>query len=72
MHTAGKSPAVLFLAMKDDQSNPAPKDPDHVCLADPEEVEYWTKKFNCTEAQLKAAVMAVGDNPTDICVQLQK
>ena len=39
---------------------PVPQDEQRVNIFDDAEVRYWTKKFGCTEAQLKAAVMKVG------------
>jgi len=30
---------------------------------EPNEIKYWSRKFDCTEMQLKHAVMAVGTSP---------
>lgn len=46
--------------MADDRSNRGPADRSRVNVNEDYEVAYWTKKFGCTEAQLRAAVKAVG------------
>jgi len=46
--------------MTDDLTKKRPQDASKVNIHEPYEVEYWTKKFGCTKAQLEAAVKAVG------------
>lgn len=46
--------------MADDKSKTRPADASKINIHEDYEVEYWTKKFGCTKAQLVAAVKAVG------------
>jgi len=46
--------------MADDKSKTRPQDSQRVNIHEPYEVEYWTKHFGCTRAQLEAAVNKVG------------
>ena len=46
--------------MSDDLHKRRPQDASKVNVHEAWELEYWTKKFNCTKAQLVAAVDAVG------------
>jgi hypothetical protein len=46
--------------MSDDKSNRGPADRSRINVHEDYEVRYWTKKFNCTADQLRAAVAAVG------------
>ncbi len=46
--------------MSDDLHKRQPHDASKINLHEPWEVRYWTTKFSCTEAQLIAAVAAVG------------
>ena len=46
--------------MADDKSNRGPADRSRINMQESYEVEYWTKKFGVTKAQLQAAVTAVG------------
>ena len=46
--------------MPDDLSNRGPAAPARVNVHETWEVKYWTGKWGCTEAELKAAVQAVG------------
>ena len=46
--------------MSDDKSKTQPQDASKVNVHEQYEVEYWTKKFGVTPAQLKAAVSRVG------------
>jgi hypothetical protein len=41
-------------------------DPGRVHLLDPLEVAYWCGELHCTEAQLEAAVAAVGEHVTEV------
>jgi Protein of unknown function (DUF3606) len=58
--------------MSDDLSNRGPKDRARVNVNEPWELTYWCKKFNCTEAQLRAAVKAVGPMVTEVQKHLGK
>ena len=46
--------------MADDPTNRGPADRLRVNVYEYYEVLYWTKKFGCTEAELRASVRAVG------------
>lgn len=46
--------------MTDDLHNRGPADRARVNVNEAHEVRYWCKEFGCTEAQLRAAVRAVG------------
>ena len=46
--------------MSDDLDKRRPQDASKISLTEDWEVRYWCKKFGCTEAQLRAAVKAVG------------
>lgn len=46
--------------MSDDLSNRGPTDRSRINVHEAWEVKYWCKHFGCTEAELKAAVKAVG------------
>lgn len=46
--------------MSDDLHKRQPQDASKVNVHEEWEVRYWCKKFGCTEAELKAAVKAVG------------
>lgn len=46
--------------MSDDTKNRGPADRSRINVNERWEVEYWTKALGCTEAQLRAAVNAVG------------
>jgi hypothetical protein len=39
-----------------------PRDRGRIDLSDPREVNWWRKKFDCSEDQLRHAVAAVGDS----------
>ena len=43
-----------------------PLDPGRIDLLDPPEVAYWCKTLHCNEAELKAAVAAVGSHVTAV------
>jgi hypothetical protein len=58
--------------MADDLSNRGPQDRTRVNVNETWEVNWWTKKFGCTEAQLKAAVKAVGVLAKDVEAHLKK
>jgi hypothetical protein len=46
--------------MSDDLDKRRPQDASKISLTEPWEVRYWCKEFGCSEAQLRAAVAAVG------------
>jgi len=46
--------------MPDDKTKKHPHDGKRIDVNDPQEVRNWCKIYNCTEADLKAAVKAVG------------
>ena len=46
--------------MPEDLKQRGPADPDQVSVDQPADVNYWRKKYGCTEAQLRHAVAAVG------------
>ena len=46
--------------MPDDLSKHGPADRTRVNVQETWEIEYWTGKWGCTKAELKAAVQAVG------------
>ena len=50
----------LRLLMAIEESKYEPEHTSRVNVHDSDEVEYWTKKFGCSAAELKAAVAAVG------------
>lgn len=43
-----------------------PMDPGRVHMLDPIELTYWCSELHCTEAQLGAAVAAVGEHVTAV------
>lgn len=46
--------------MSDDKKKIAPQDGKFVNVHEDYEVQYWTKKFNCSKEELKKAVEKVG------------
>lgn len=58
--------------MADDLKKSGPADAKRVNVNEKWEVDHWTKKFGVTEAQLKAAVKAVGVMADDVEKQLKK
>lgn len=48
-----------------DQNAPGVQ-PDRIALDDPQACARWAKKLDCTEAQLREAVAAVGDKAADV------
>jgi hypothetical protein len=46
--------------MADDLTQRGAADRSRINVNETHEVRYWTKKFGCTEEQLRAAVKAVG------------
>lgn len=58
--------------MSDDLGIKGPKDPLTVNVGQAHEVRYWCGKWNVTEAQLKAAVLAVGTSAAAVAKKLGK
>lgn len=58
--------------MADDTSKRGPADGKRVNVNESWEVQYWGKKFDSTEDQLRAAVKAVGTMAIDVEKHLKK
>jgi len=58
--------------MPDNLSNKGPQDDSKINIHQEWEVDYWTKKLNCTRSQLIAAVKAVGVQVTSVRRHLAK
>jgi len=58
--------------MSDDLSNRGPADRARVNVHEAHELRYWTKHFNCTADQLKAAVAKVGVMVTNVTKELSQ
>lgn len=58
--------------MPDNLTKKIPQDASKVNVNEPYEVVYWCKKFGCTEAQLRAAVKAVGTKASAVQTHLKK
>ncbi|MET1116395.1 MAG: DUF3606 domain-containing protein [Comamonas sp.] len=58
--------------MADNKSQSGGQDRTRVSLSDDYEVRDWSKKFNVSEDQLKAAVKAVGNEAKDVEAHLKK
>lgn len=58
--------------MADDRSKRGPADSSRVNVNEDYEVRYWTQRLGCSEAQLHAAVKAVGVMVADVEKQLKK
>jgi hypothetical protein len=56
----------------DDLKNRGPQDRARVNVNEPHELRYWTKEFGCTEAELRAAVKAVGVSAAAVRQHLKK
>jgi hypothetical protein len=52
--------------MPDDLNKKRPQDSSKVNVNEPYEVNYWTERFNISEAKLNKAVKAVGPMVADI------
>jgi len=50
----------------DDKTKTRPQDASRVNIHEPYEVRYWCGKWGCSEAQLRAAVAAVGTSATAV------
>ncbi|MFB1485377.1 DUF3606 domain-containing protein [Corallococcus sp. RDP092CA] len=58
--------------MSDDLKNRGPRDRARVNVNEPWEVRWWCAHFGCTEAQLRAAVAAVGVMAVKVKARLGK
>ena len=58
--------------MPDNKSQPGGQDRTRISLSEDYEVRDWSKKFNVSEDQLKAAVKAVGNEAKDVEEHLKK
>lgn len=58
--------------MADNKSQPGGQDRTRISLSEDYEVRDWSKKFNVSEDQLKAAVQAVGNEAKDVEAHLKK
>lgn len=58
--------------MADDKSKTGPADASRVNTGEAYEVSYWSKKFNVSAEELKAAVAAVGPMAKDVEERLKK
>jgi len=58
--------------MADDLKNRGPADRSKISLTEEWEVRYWTKELGVTEAQLRAAVNAVGHGVAAVRAHLKK
>jgi hypothetical protein len=43
-----------------------PQDTTRIFLKDAGEINYWTSKFNCTEAELRKAMECVGNSAVSV------
>lgn len=58
--------------MSDDKSKRSPQDSSKVNVHEDYEVEYWTKKWGVTRAELEAAVKKVGVSVKAVAAELGK
>jgi hypothetical protein len=58
--------------MADDRTSPGPRDRERVNVNEDYEVEYWTRKWGVSAAQLHAAVKKVGVMAKDVERELGK
>jgi hypothetical protein len=56
--------------MADDLKTRGPGDLTRVNIDEMSDVAYWCEEWGCTENELKAAVMLVGDGAGDVMAQL--
>jgi hypothetical protein len=50
----------------------APQDRSHISLLEPEEIQYWTDKFNVSKERLSEAVRNVGQSADAVERELKK
>ena len=58
--------------MIDDKTRKAPQDAARVNVNERHEVRYWTKRFGCTEEQLRSAVSKVGVSAKAVEAELKE
>ena len=58
--------------MRDNKPKRGPFADNWVNPHEPDEIKYWSRKFDCTEMQLKHAVRAVGTSPEAVQKFLRK
>jgi hypothetical protein len=58
--------------MRDNLNERRPRDSNRVSTGEEWEIQYWTKALGCSEAQLKAAIKAVGNSAVAIRQYLEK
>jgi hypothetical protein len=58
--------------MSDDLTNRGSQDRSRINVNESHELRYWTKELGVTEAQLRAAVQAVGVSVTEVRAHLGK
>lgn len=58
--------------MADDLKDPGPQDRSRINMSEDWEVQWWTRKWGVTAAQLKAAVAAVGSSTSNVAKYLGK
>ena len=61
-----------MILMPDDKTKKRPQDSSRINIHETYEVNYWCDVFGCIEAQLKAAVKAVGDSAAAVKKYLGK
>ena len=54
---------TITMAFNKSGGNPRPQEKHRVSLQSPQDLEYWTYKLHCTEAELRDAMESVGDEP---------
>jgi hypothetical protein len=54
------------LIMADDKKEKRPQDSSRINIGEDYEISYWTKRFNCSEEELRKAVDAVGVSATKV------
>ena len=65
-------PGAELDAVADDKTKAGGQDRSRVNIHEDYEVQYWTKKWGVSRAQLEAAVKAVGPMATDVAKHLGK
>jgi len=58
--------------MADDKTKAGSQDRDRINVNQPHELDYWSKKFGVTPAQLREAVAKAGVMANDVARQLGK
>ncbi|MCE3258871.1 MAG: hypothetical protein K0S12_512 [Bacteroidetes bacterium] len=52
--------------MSDDKTKIRPQDASRINLNEEYEIQYWTKKLNCSREELEQAVKAVGSSAENV------